>query len=310
MNHKTAFVFPGQGSQSVGMGFDFAEKYSEFKDILQDHLNRADQALGYSLSQIIQKGPAEELKLTHHTQPALLLVSTAMARFLESKGIRGEIALGHSLGEYSALVYAGSIAFEDAIRLVHLRGKYMSEAVAPGVGGMVALVGGESSDVTKISQMISENGLLLEASVFNSPGQIVLSGHVAAIDLLEKKVADFPSVAKLARLEVSGPFHCELLKSAGENLRKEFSKISVHSPKTPVIFNVTAKPESDPAKIVDLLVSQVSKPVLWAQSVESAKSLGVEEIYEVGNGKVLAGLIRRIDRSLKVTTMEALSFSE
>jgi len=294
MSKKLAFIFPGQGSQSVGMGFDFAQEFPEFKDVFQKYLHIADQKLGFKLSQIIETGPAEELKKTEITQPALLTVSSAMAEFQTQKGVQAQMALGHSLGEYSALVYAGAIDFADAVHIVHLRGKFMSEAVPHGVGGMAALVGGSAEDAKKLCEISVEASEVLQASVFNCPGQIVISGNTSAIDRAEKNLAQVPGIRKLARLEVSGPFHCKLLEGAGAKLRGELQKTKISTPRIPVIFNVNAKPETDPVKMVELLVNQVSKPVLWENSVREAISQGVEDFQEVGNGKVLSGLLRKI----------------
>ncbi len=293
MSKKLAFIFPGQGSQNVGMGFDFAQEFPEFKEILQKYLDIADQKLGFKLSAIIEKGPADDLKKTEITQPALLTVSSAMAEFQTKKGISAEFALGHSLGEYSALVYAGALDFADAVHIVHWRGKFMSEAVPHGVGGMAALVGGTEEDAQKLCE-ISAQAEVLQASVFNCPGQIVISGNISAIDRAEKNLPQVPGIRKMARLEVSGPFHCKLLESAGAKLKTELQKTKISSPRIPVIFNVNAKTESDPTQIIELLVNQVSKPVLWEASVREAIRQGTEDFQEIGNGKVLSGLLRKI----------------
>ncbi len=294
MSEKLAFLFPGQGSQSVGMGFDFAQENPDFMPIFQNYLDRADQALGFKLSDIIRSGPADELKKTDITQPALLTVSSAMGEFYKKVGKQGDYALGHSLGEYSALVYAGAIKFEDAVKVVNLRGKFMSEAVPYGVGGMGALVGASEEDAKKLCARVSTGDKLLSPSVFNAPGQVVLSGHSTALDEAEKLLSEFPSIRKMARLEVSGPFHCRLLESAGAKLREALKSIEIQSPKIPVIFNVSAKTESNPSKILELIVEQVSRPVLWEASVREARALGCSDFVECGSGKVLSGLWKRI----------------
>jgi len=294
MSKKLAFIFPGQGSQTVGMGYDFAQEFPEFKPIFQKYLSIADQKLGFKLSQIIETGPAEELKKTEITQPALLTVSSAMAEFQRQKGVVAHLALGHSLGEYSALVYAGALDFSDAIHIVHKRGKFMSEAVPYGQGGMAALVGASVEDAQKLCEISAHADEVLQVSVFNCPGQIVVSGSISALERAEKNLPQVPGIRKLARLEVSGPFHCRLLEGAGTKLRDELQKVKMKSPKLPVIFNVTSKSEADPVKMIELLVNQVSKPVLWEASIREAIRLGTEDFQELGNGKVLSGLLRKI----------------
>ncbi len=295
MSDKLAFLFPGQGSQSVGMGFDFAQENPDFMPFLTDYLRRADAQLGFSLSSIIQQGPAEELKKTEITQPALLTISSAFGAYWKAKSLSAHRCLGHSLGEYSALVYAEALRFEDAILIVHLRGKFMSEAVAHGLGGMAALMGASPEEAQRLCEKARGAEWVLEPSVFNSPGQIVISGHSAAIEAAEKLAPEFPSLRKITRLEVSGPFHCSLLEPAGQRLRSELGRITIQPPKIPVIFNVSAQTETQPEKIIDLLVTQVSKPVLWEASVRAARKEGCSDFREIGSGRVLSGLWKRID---------------
>ncbi len=276
------------------MGYSLATRFSDFETIFLETMREADASLGFSLSTIIKDGPAEKLKETEITQPAILTVSTAMSRWLKTKGISGSMALGHSLGEYSALVYSESISFREAVKLVQLRGRYMQTEVPLGKGGMAALVGADFSSAEKLCEMVgSQMKGVLEISALNCPGQIVISGTSEAIDQAVSRAKDFG--ARMAtRLEVSAPFHCSLLKGAGEKLNAILQNTTISEPVIDVVSNTTAKPEKSPDEIRENLVLQVSKPVLWENSIRYVSEQGLAEFVEVGSGKVLTGLIRKI----------------
>jgi len=306
MDKKRAFVFPGQGSQSVGMGFALATRFEDFGEIYGDRMDEADEALGFKLSDLMKTGPAEKLKETAYTQPALLTLSTAMAQWLRKNEIQADLLLGHSLGEYSALVHAGSLRFADAVKLVYKRGTLMSQSLAPGLGGMGALIGAGLEDAKALCAEAADSSEVLEPSVLNCAGQVVISGHQSAIkkagQLCEKH-----GIRKLMPLEVSGPFHCSLLKEAGESLRFELEKVQLQKPDCPIVFNVTAETEFDTAQILENLVQQVYKCVLWSDSVHYAESeLDAGEFIEVGSGKVLTGLIKKILPDAKCTPLESV----
>ena len=306
MGKPIAYLFPGQGSQSVGMGYALTEKFSDYKEIFDNTLGEADEILGLSLSEIIKNGPAEKLKETEVTQPALLTVSTAMGRWLNSIGLKSSMTLGHSLGEYSALVHAGAIEFSDALKIVQLRGRLMQNAVPKGEGGMAALVGAQKETAEKLCKTVSEKtGEVLEVSLINSPAQIVISGSTKAIDEAVNKAREF-RVRRIVKLEVSGPFHCSLLKSAGERLRSALDDIQIKAPTIPVISNVTGKPESSPEEIRDNLVRQVYQTVLWNDCVQYASNQGIDAYMEVGSGSVLTGILKKILPDSACTALDTL----
>lgn len=305
MEKQIAFIFPGQGSQSVGMGFSLASRFPDFESLYNEYLKKADSVLGFSLSKIIQEGPAATLKNTEITQPALLTLSCAMADWLKKNDIIAQTALGHSLGEYSALVFAGTLTFEDAVQLVHSRGKFMTEAMPSSQGGMAALIGANREDAQKICEASREGDQVLEVSVVNCAGQVVISGHTDALRTAEQKAPDF-GVRKVSILEVSGPFHCSLLSGAGEKLREELNKIDMKKPQLSVISNVTGQAQTEVAEIKENLVKQVSHTVLWADSVHNVGNEGTNEFIEVGSGKVLTGLMRKILPDAKCTALDAI----
>lgn len=287
------------------MGFALADRFPDFHEIYERKLKEAGSALGFELSKLMKEGPAEELKKTEFTQPALLTLSSAMGEWLDSEGIKGQLALGHSLGEYSALVYAGSLEFKTAVKLVHTRGQLMNEAVPEGIGGMAALVGAGMDDAKKLCKETSSDKALIEPSVHNSAGQIVISGHKEALDQAAEKASNF-GVRKVVPLEVSGPFHCSLLKEAGEKLRRELQKANIKAPRIPVIFNATAAIAIEPDQIIENLVEQVSSTVLWADSIRQAGDEQVTEFVEIGSGKVLTGLIKKILPDAKCTPLDSI----
>lgn len=293
--NKLAFVFPGQGSQKVGMLADMAEQYS----IVKSTFAESSEALGYDLWDLIQTGEQEQLNLTERTQPILLTSSVALWRvWSEVGGAEPSLLAGHSLGEFSALVCAGSIEFTDAVRLVRDRGQFMQTAVPVGEGAMAAVLG---LDDEKIIAICGQTGA--EAVNFNSPGQVVIAGKVAAVDsaiVLLKEAG-----AKRAMpLPVSAPFHTSLMRPAGDQLAESISKITVKSPEIPVVHNVHAQTESDPDKIKELLFQQIFSPVNWTGCIQTMVNSGVDKTLECGPGKVLSGLSKRIDRSLNAFNIE------
>ncbi|MBN2058182.1 MAG: ACP S-malonyltransferase [Candidatus Saganbacteria bacterium] len=281
----TAFVFPGQGSQSVGMGKDLAESY----------LDQANDVLGFDLKKLCFEGPEEALKRTDITQPAILTVSIAAFYRLSSYVPRPSFFAGHSLGEFSALVAASALSFNDAVRLVHLRGKFMQEAVPMGQGAMAAIIGGDNGKIKEICQSV---GNVWPAN-FNSPGQVVISGKKEAVETAGNKIKE-AGAKRVIPLAVSAPFHCPLMQPAADKLKAELDKIEIKDAQIPVVANVTAEAVTEGAKIRELLVKQVTSPVLWEASIKNMIGNGINNFIEVGSGSVLAGLIKKIDRSVEV----------
>lgn len=290
---KIAFIYPGQGSQAVGMGESFLTDETS-----REFFNSADKVLGLALSKLMQEGPQEELTLTYHAQPALLTVSSMITERLNRAGIVPDFTAGHSLGEYSALVASEVMDFEKAVNIVHKRGLFMNEAVPAGEGAMAAILGMDSEDLQKITDDVTDKTGVVQLANLNCPGQIVISGTKAGV--LDACAAAKANGAKRAiPLDVSGPFHSELMRPASQHLSEVLSTSFLEDAKIPVISNVKAEPESNAAQIQDLLVRQLYSPVLWEQSVREMIQLGVTVFVEIGPGKVLSGLVKKIDRTVK-----------
>ncbi|KAB3535203.1 ACP S-malonyltransferase [Alkaliphilus pronyensis] len=289
---KTAFVFPGQGAQYVGMGKEITENFSVAKEVYQE----ASDYLGYNMNKLCFEGPNEELVKTENTQPAILTTTIALLRVLENEGIKSDITAGLSLGEYASLVKSKVIDFKDAVRIVKKRGKYMQEAVPQGIGTMAAILGLDKEKLQKSIEECRHYGVV-ETANYNSPGQIVISGEVEAVKNAVKKAVEY-GAKKAVILPVSAPFHCSLLKPAGERLEKELLKYSFNTPQVGVVTNVDAKLLKDKEAVVPSLVKQVSQSVLWQDSVEYIINEGIDTFIEIGPGKSLSGFIKKIAKSL------------
>ena len=294
-----AFVFPGQGSQYAGMGKDMADNFPAARQVFEE----ANDALGFDLATLCYNGPEDELKLTTNTQPAILTVSTAALKVLEQEsGLRPAYLAGHSLGEYSALVAAGALSFADAVRTVRQRGAFMQEAVPVGVGAMAAILGLDTVELEAVCREAAQ-GQVVSPANFNSPGQVVIAGHATAVERAIE-LAKARGAKRAMPLPVSAPFHCSLMLPAGERLREVLAGIAVGPLRTPVVSNVEAAPNSDVGRVKELLVAQVSAPVRWDESVQKMAELGVERFIEIGPGKVLAGLIKRIAKGAAAQSVE------
>lgn len=297
---KIAFVFPGQGSQTVGMCKAFYDQYPVAKRVFEE----ADEALGFSITKMCFEGPEDQLRLTYNTQPAILTASTACAAVLKEHGIKCDVAAGHSLGEYSALVNAGALAFADAVRIVRKRGQFMQEAVPVGEGSMAAVLGLESQQIVDICRNVeAESGEAVQAVNFNCPGQVVIAGAVGAVN----KAIEALKAAGAKRailLPVSAPFHSTLMQPASERLAEVLAPITINDAKIPVVANVTAAEVTSGAEIKELLVKQAAMPVLWETSVRNMVAGGVDTFVEVGPGKVLTGFTKKIAKGLPALNVE------
>jgi [acyl-carrier-protein] S-malonyltransferase len=291
MTNTIAFLFPGQGSQAVGMGKDLAEKYPAARQTFEE----ADDALGYKLSTVCFEGPEDQLRLTEITQPAILTVSIAALRVLETRIPKPSYVAGHSLGEYSAHVASGTFGFADAVRTMRNRGKYMQEAVPVGVGAMAAILGMDLEKVTAVCRDAAQ-GEVCEPANINSPEQIVISGNTAAVERAAK-LADERGAKRAKLLPVSAPFHCSLMKPAQDRLQADLDALKLQKPVYPVACNVEAELVTDDLRARDTLVRQVTGSVKWEQCMRLLIAQGVQTFIEVGPGKVLCGLMRQIDRS-------------
>ena len=300
MSTKIAFLFPGQGSQAVGMGRDLSERYPIAKQTFAE----ADEALGFSLSKLCFEGPEDDLRLTENTQPAILTVSVAAWRVLSEQGVKPELAAGHSLGEWSAHVAAGTLSFADAVRSVKARGRAMQQAVPPGQGGMAAVLMLDPSKVAEAcAEAAAETGLTVQAANLNSPSQTVISGAAAAVEkaaaLCKEKGAK-----RAVMLPVSAPFHCALMQPAQEEVARVLDKITVNNPHTPVAANVTGSLVTTAEEAKSALIRQVTGAVRWVDCVKALVDSGATAFVEVGPGKVLTGLMKQIDSAQKAMNVE------
>ena len=297
-----AFVFPGQGAQKVGMGQALADRFP----ICRQTFDEADAALGEPLSALCFSGPEDRLLLTENTQPAILAVSVAACRLVESQGVRAAFAAGHSLGEYSAHVAAGTLSFEDALTTVRRRGRYMQEAVPVGAGAMSAILGLDAEGVATACREAAQSlpGQVVSPANLNAPGQVVIAGSAEAVASAGDR-AKALGAKRVIPLAVSAPFHCALMKPAEDRLAPDLRALASSAPRIPVVANVDAEPKRDATAAIDALIRQVSAPVRWEDVVRRLIAEGARTFVELGPGTVLAGLIRKIDRSVAVVSVES-----
>ncbi|GGJ07997.1 malonyl CoA-acyl carrier protein transacylase [Alicyclobacillus cellulosilyticus] len=297
---NAAFVFPGQGAQTVGMGASLFARYPEARALLA----QADEVLGFSLSSLITNGPEEALRLTYHAQPALLTVSSAAYQVFRSRcDVTPRFVAGHSLGEYSALVAAEALSFADGVRLVHLRGRWMDEAYPAGQGAMAAVLGLDAEALAALCQEVSARGHWVEVANYNCPGQVVISGTKEGV-AQAAELARQRGARRTVMLQVSGPFHSRLMRSAAEKLAAELAKVAWRRARFPVVANVDAKPYQEPEEARQRLTVQVYSPVRWEESVRAMMAAGVDTFIEFGPGGVLTGLIKKIDRAVTAWRVE------
>ena len=296
---KTAFVFPGQGAQKVGMVKDLYDSYQVVRELFEE----ADDSLGFSLTKLCFEGPDEELMKTYNTQPAILTASTECARVLAQEGFTPDIAAGHSLGEYSALVAAGALSFADAVKTVRQRGQFMQDAVPLGEGGMAAILGLDEDKIKEICTAISAQGGTVQAVNFNCPGQIVIAGSTKAVEEAANAMKE-AGAKRAVILHVSAPFHSTLMEPAAKRLAEVLDTITINDAKIPVVANVSGQIETKAADIKASLVKQAASPVLWIDCTKTMQAFGAETFVEVGPGKTLCGFNRKIDRKIKSLNVE------